>query len=104
MGNSKVLNAAKANFGAKGWAVVVYLFICFYLNTSINTCWQNIVPYWQESFGWETATMMSLVSVAQFIGIAVCFILGRVVTRSPPRRWALWWASSPPAACSSFPL
>lgn len=82
MGNSKVFNAARANLGTRGWAVVIYLFVCFYLNTSINTCWQNIVGYWNETFGWETATMMSIVSVAQFIGIAVCFILGRVITKT----------------------
>lgn len=89
MGNSKVLNAARANFGAKGWAIVIYLFVCCYLNTSINTCWQNIVGYWQDNFGWEKATMMSLISVAQFIGIAVCFILGRVITRTSAKKMGI---------------
>jgi len=83
---SKVFNAARANLGVKGWVIMFYLFVCFFLNTNINTGWQNIVGYWQDTFGWDTTTMMSLISVAQFIGIAVCFVLGRVVTKVSAKR------------------
>lgn len=86
---SKIFNAARANLGAKGWAVLFYLFVCFYLNTSINTCWQNIVPYWDTTYGWKTADMMSMNSIAQFVGIAVCFILGRVITRVSAKKMGI---------------
>ena len=89
MGRSKIFNAARANLGGKGWAVLAYLFVCFYLNTSINTCWQNIVPYWQETYGWEVSNMMSMNSIAQFVGIAVCFILGRVVTKVSAKKMGI---------------
>lgn len=86
---SKVFNAARANFGVKGWVIMFYLFVCCYLNTNINTGWQNIVGYWQETFGWDTTTMMSLISVAQFLGIAVCFVLGRIATKYSAKKIGL---------------
>ena len=41
MSQNKSLNLTKANFGVKGWAVCIYMFFIFFLNTSMNTGWQN---------------------------------------------------------------
>ena len=103
MAENKSLNVTKANFGAKGWAVCIYMFFIFFLNTSMNTGWQNCLSYYETTYGWDTTTLLSLVSVAQFIGIAACFITASWPRSTPPGcspSSGAWW--SPPAASASI--
>ena len=37
MANGNNTSLTKANFGPKGWAVCIYMFFIFYLNTSMNS-------------------------------------------------------------------
>ena len=89
MANEKNFSVTSANFGPKGWAVCFYLFFGYYLNTSMNTGWQNSLNYYNATYGWDTTLLLSLVSVAQFIGIALCFVLGRVALRFSARKMSL---------------
>ncbi len=89
MAGKQGFSLTSANFGAKGWAVCFYLFFCYYLNTSMNTGWQNSLNYYNMMYGWDTTLLLSLVSVAQFIGIALCFVLGRVALKVSTRKMAI---------------
>ena len=104
MSNKKELNLTNADFGAKGWALCLYMFFIFYLNTSMNSGWQNCLSYWEASYGWDVTTLLSLVSVAQFIGIAACFITGRLATKYSPRMLAIAWGVVVTASCFSINL
>ena len=99
MANTSGMNLAKSNFGPKGWALCIYMFFIFYLNTSMNTGWQNCLTYWEQTYGWDTTTLLSLVSVAQFIGIAACFITGRLAIKYSPRLLAIGWGVVVTASC-----
>ena len=99
MSQNKSLNLTKANFGVKGWAVCIYMFFIFFLNTSMNTGWQNCLSYYETTYGWDTTTLLSLVSVAQFIGIAACFITGRLASKYSPRMLAIIWGVVVTASC-----
>ena len=99
MENQRGMNLASAKFGPKGWALCVYMFFIFYLNTSMNTGWQNCLTYWEQTYGWATDTLLSLVSVAQFIGIASCFVTGRLALKTSPRLLAIVWGVVVTASC-----
>ncbi len=99
MSQNKSLNLTKANFGVKGWAVCIYMFFIFFLNTSMNTGWQNCLSYYETTYGWDTTTLLSLVSVAQFIGIAACFITGRLASKYSPRMLSIIWGVVVTASC-----
>ncbi len=99
MSNQQGMNLASAKFGPKGWALCVYMFFIFYLNTSMNTGWQNCLTYWETTYGWDTTTLLSLVSVAQFVGIAACFVTGRLALKVSPRLLAIVWGVVVTASC-----
>jgi sugar phosphate permease len=84
-------NVAKANFGLKGWIMIIYMMLGFYINTSVNSGWQNMVTYWNKTYGWNATTMVSLVSIGQFIGIVVMFIVGRLAIRHSVKKLGLFW-------------
>ena len=54
---SKEVNKVKPDFGVKGWIVLIYMFIVFFLNTTCDSGWQNVLNYFQESFGWSATTL-----------------------------------------------
>jgi MFS transporter, OFA family, oxalate/formate antiporter len=99
MANANNQNLTKANFGPKGWAVCIYMFFIFYLNTSMNSGWQNCLSYWETTYGWDTTTLLSLVSVAQLIGVLACFVTGRLATKHSTRMLSLAWGVVVTVSC-----
>lgn len=93
------MNLTNANFGAKGWAVCAYMFCIFYLNTSMNSGWQNCLSYWESTYGWDVTSLLSLVSVAQLIGVLACFITGRLATKYSTRMLSLAWGAVVTISC-----
>lgn len=71
------------DLGAKGWLMVVYLFLCFYLSPSISSGWQNFIGFWADTYAWDTTWLMSLLSIGQVICIGTCFLFPRMVSRVP---------------------
>lgn len=71
------------DLGAKGWLMVIYLFVCFYLSPSVSSGWQSFIGFWSDSYGWDTTWLMSLLSIGQVICIATCFVFPRMVSRVP---------------------
>lgn len=99
MASQGKLNLTNANFGAKGWAVCIYMFCIFYLNTSMNSGWQNCLSYWETTYGWDVTSLLSLVSVAQLIGVLACFITGRLATKYSTRMLSLAWGVVVTVSC-----
>ena len=93
------MNLTNANFGAKGWAVCIYMFFIFYLNTSMNSGWQNCLSYWEATYGWNVTSLLSLVSIAQLIGVLACFITGRLATKYSTRMLSLAWGTVVTVSC-----
>lgn len=104
MANGNNTSLTKANFGPKGWAVCIYMFFIFYLNTSMNSGWQNCLSYWEATYGWDTTTLLSLVSIAQLIGVLACFITGRLATKYSTRKLALAWGAVVTVSCFAINL
>lgn len=89
MSEQQKINVSRADFGFKGWSVCLYILFIYYLNTSMNTGWQNCLGYWQTNYGWDTTFLMSLVGIAQLFGIALCFVIGRLALKVSPRKLAI---------------
>ena len=104
MANGKEFSLTSTDFGSKGWALCIYLFLGYYLNTSMNTGWQNSLNYYNATYGWDTTLLLSLVSVAQFIGIALCFILGRVALKVSTRKMSIVIGAIVVACCFGINL
>lgn len=83
MDKNKTATKSVQSLGPKGWLMVVYLFICFFLSPSISSGWQSFIGYWADTYGWDTSLSMSLLSVGQIITIATCFIFPRLVGKLP---------------------
>ena len=82
---SKEVNKVKPDFGVKGWIVLIYMFIVFFLNTTCDSGWQNVLNYFQESFGWSATTLMTVVSVGKAITIVTAYFFGRLLVKKSAR-------------------
>lgn len=82
---SQEVSKVKPNFGVKGWLVLIYMFLVFFLNTTCDSGWQNVLNYFQETFGWSGTTLMTYVSVGKAITIATAFIFGRMLVKHSAR-------------------
>lgn len=82
MNPTSISRDARSNFGAKGWWIVFYSFICFYLygactNSSLNT----VIPMQSAKFGWDAASLLSWSTPAGLIALVVCLFFGRMVAK-----------------------
>ena len=84
--NQKEVSKVKPNFGLKGWIVLIYMFLVFFLNTTCDSGWQNVLNYFQETFGWNATTLMTYVSVGKAITIVTAYLFGRLLVKSSARR------------------
>ncbi len=87
--NQKNVSKVKPNFGVKGWIVLIYMFLVFFLNTTCDSGWQNVLNYFQETFGWNATTLMTYVSVGKAITIVTAYLFGRLLWESGPQKSAL---------------
>lgn len=84
--NQKNVSKVKPNFGVKGWIVLIYMFLVFFLNTTCDSGWQNVLNYFQETFGWNATTLMTYVSVGKAITIVTAYLFGRLLWESGPQK------------------
>ena len=83
----KVLQSenTKQNF-SKGWAIVFYSMAMFFLLIGFSIDGLNIVaPAFAEANGIEYASVLSMASLAGFIGLIAYFVIGRVNVIVGPR-------------------
>ncbi|MDR1469289.1 MAG: MFS transporter [Spirochaetaceae bacterium] len=73
---------ARSNFGAKGWWIVFYSFISFYLyGAATNSLLNTVIPMQAAQFGWDPAAMLAISTPAGLIALAVCLFFGAVVVK-----------------------
>lgn len=73
---------ARSNFGAKGWWIIIYSFLCFYLyGACTNSALNTVIPMQSALHGWDSAALLSLSTPAGLIALVVCLFFGRVVAK-----------------------
>lgn len=83
MNESSTTKKPAQDLGVKGWLMVAYLFVCFYLSPSVSSGWQSFIGYWADTYQWDTTWIMSLLSIGQVICIGTCFVFPRMVNKVP---------------------
>ncbi|WP_258360373.1 MFS transporter [Moorella sulfitireducens] len=83
MNNSnKISYDARSNFGAKGWWIIIYSFISFYLyGGATNSALNTVIPMQSAKYGWDPATLLSLSTPAGLIALVVCLFFGKMVAK-----------------------
>ena len=80
--NNAAVQAAdsKSNFGKKGWIMILYLFLGFFLVTSLGSDLMNvIIPQFVAERGMDATAMYGVSTIAAIIYCIIIVILGFVV-------------------------
>lgn len=90
--NNQDVNAASANFGAKGWFVILVSFLCILLDSSlINDSLNVTIPAFAEMNGWNINVLYLFSTVSAWIAVAGAVMWG-AVSKKINIRFA--WAAS----------
>lgn len=85
----KTFNASKSNFGFKGWVLVIYAFVFFFVNTSVGSSWQLMATAWEADLGWSSTTLLSWVSYGSLLSVVLGLVLSRVATKFSVRKMCI---------------
>lgn len=67
----------KPNFGKMGWLLIIAGIICMFMDGSAkNDSLNVIIPYFSETYGWDTATMTLLQTISGYIAAVIMIFIG----------------------------
>lgn len=70
MSNYDAVKASKSNFGAKGWFVIIFSFLCILLQSSlINDSLNVVINVFAETRGWSTNSLYAFSSICSAISV-----------------------------------
>lgn len=99
--NQQEVNAASANFGPKGWFIIIVSFLCILLDSSlINDSLNVTIPVFAESKGWNISVLYMFSTVSAWIAVAGAVMWG-AVSKKINIRFA-WAASLAITAIAAF--
>ncbi len=80
-------NNARSNFGKKGWGVIVYSGVNWYIMGMLSISLINIlVPVYAGKLGMAEGTLLSFVSIAGLIAFILASFIGKLVSRFGVRK------------------
>lgn len=83
-------NAAKSNFGFRGWIVVIYMLMIFLSQALVTNSITNISSAVKaEQFGWSHTSMLSWSTYAGWITVVLILVFGQVLRKNSPKRMVL---------------
>lgn len=81
---------AKSNFGKKGWVMIFYMFLGFFLSTSLGSDLLNvIIPAFSAEKGWDAALLYGVVTVSGIISVFAVIVLGVIIRKIGARNMAI---------------
>jgi MFS family permease len=66
----------ETGFGKKGWMLIVYCFVTFYVCTAFKDTMNVAVLAFQEQYGWNQTALLSLASIGAYVTCIAIYILG----------------------------
>ena len=82
MTQEKIRRDTRSNFGARGWGIILYAFINYYLYDSIaNSALNAVVPGIAADRGFNVAALTALSTPAGLIALFVSIWIGRVAAK-----------------------
>ena len=71
------VKAGKSNFGAKGWFVIIFSFLCIILDSSlINDSLNVVIGAFSATHGWSQNSLYAFSSICSFISVAGAVLWG----------------------------
>ncbi|WP_419822920.1 MFS transporter [Anoxybacterium hadale] len=70
------MNKVETGFGKKGWILIIYCLITFYVCTAFKDTMNVAVYTFQEKYGWSQTLLLSLASIGSYVTCIVIYILG----------------------------
>lgn len=63
-------------FGKKGWLLIIYCLIAYYVATAFKDSMSIAVFKFVDEYGWNQTFLLSLASIGQYVACIVCYIGG----------------------------
>ena len=86
------IKKGRSNFGAKGWFVIIFSFLCIFLDSSlINDSLNVVIGVFSGVHGWSQPTLYAISSICSFISVAGAAMWGYMSNKTNIR---LTWTVS----------
>lgn len=87
---SQEFQAARSNFGFRGWIVVIYCLLIFLIQAVVSNSITNISSaVLAERYGWNHTSMLSLGTYFGWFTVIVVLIFGQLLRRLSPKKLAV---------------
>ncbi|MGN0659659.1 MAG: nitrate/nitrite transporter [Emergencia sp.] len=98
--SNPTVKASKSNFGAKGWFVIIFSFLCIMLQSSlINDSLNVVISVFAETRGWNVNTLYAFSSICSAISVFGAALWGYISNKTNIRfAWGISLAITA-AAC-----
>lgn len=63
-------------FGKRGWELIIYCILSYYVATAFKDTMSVAVLYFEENYGWNQTLLFSLASIGSYITCVVIYVLG----------------------------
>lgn len=70
------MNKKETGFGKKGWALIIYCMLAFYVATAFKDSMNVAVYTFQEKYGWNQTLLLSLASIGAYVTCIAIYVLG----------------------------
>lgn len=89
--STQAVSAGKSNFGAKGWMILIFSFLCIMFQSSLINDSLNVVVYaFAEQNGWNPSILYTFSTIAAWIAVAGAAFWGFVSQKLSLRfTWAV---------------
>ena len=77
------------NFGARGWILVIYAFLVYFVITASGQFFNVTGGYYNTTFGWDNAMLMSVVSISGILAVIFDYFMGTIVMRFSPKKMSI---------------
>ncbi len=82
MDNNKVSHDARANFGFKGWWIIIFAALnWFFYGGLVNSSMNTVVPQLAGKMGVEPGVLLSYGTLATCIALVVCLFIGKIASK-----------------------
>lgn len=89
--SEKKTGTTSNNFGGKGWIMILYSALVFFIPTAMGSVWQMAVNYWGPAYGWDSAAVLSMVTVGGIATVVGAFLVRGLTSKFSVKTLSIVW-------------
>ena len=89
MGNKSNRTSAKSNFGKRGWMLVLFMFLGYFVTTAVPSTLPNVFNLYFNQLGWSNVAIQSCLSAGRFCSVILILIVGQVLMKFSVRKMGI---------------